>query len=115
MAEQNPNSKPEAVKDQAAANAAPQTAPPNPTVKPASAGEQRPEERAPTRAGVITNPRPIVDPDAPVVEPKVDEQALPQSTLDEMEAGRRALNRNRPVASAMEAAREPKPVEASKA
>lgn len=95
MAEQNPNSKPEAVKDQAAANAAPQT--------------------APTRPGVITNPKPVVDPDAPVVEAKVDVNTLPQATLDEMEAGRRALNRNRPVASAMEAAREPKPVEAPKA
>lgn len=88
---ENPNVSQEAGKDQSAAA---------PTGKAAAA-----EQRAPTRAGVVTNPVPPVDPDAPPVVAKVDENSLPQATLDEMEAGRAALNRNRPVASAMEAGR----------
>jgi hypothetical protein len=55
-------------------------------------------------SNVITNPASPVDPDAPVVEVKPD--ALPQSTIDEMEAGKKALERNKPVAQALEAARD---------
>jgi len=58
------------------------------------------------RAGVITNPKPPVDPDAPVQEERVEERAVPQSTIDEMEAGRQALKRNQPVAAKLEKARE---------
>lgn len=101
MADQNPNTTQEALKDQAAANKAGETAPPNPTVKPTASGEQR----GPIRTGVVSNPAPTVDPDAPPVVAKVDEGSLPQATLDEMAAGRRAIERNRPVASAMEAGR----------
>jgi len=53
-------------------------------------------------ASLITNPAPPVDEDAPVKEAT---PSVPQSTIDEMEAGRKALERNKPVASALEAAR----------
>ena len=55
-------------------------------------------------AGLITNPAPIVDPDAPVQEDKLP-ASVPQSTIDEMAAGKKALERNRPVATALESAR----------
>jgi hypothetical protein len=58
------------------------------------------------RAGVITNPAPIVDLDAPRVEKLPD--SVPQSTIDEMNAGRKALERNKPVATALENARSAK-------
>ena len=49
---------------------------------------------------VITNP---IDPEAPV---KAEApSSLPQSTIDEMNAGKKALERNRPVAQALEEAR----------
>ncbi len=61
------------------------------------------------RANVITNPPPARDPDAPVPQPvREAERAVPQATIDEMEAGKKALERNKPVASALEKAREEK-------
>lgn len=70
----------------------------------APAGAPNPVVRTST---IITNPTAPVDPDAPPVEAKPSE--LPQSTIDEMNAGKKALERNRPVAQALEAAREAKP------
>jgi hypothetical protein len=60
---------------------------------------------APTgkQSNLITNPMPKVDPDAPVKE--VAPSELPQSTIAEMEAGKKALERNKPVAVALENAR----------
>lgn len=54
-------------------------------------------------SSLISNPASPTDPDAPVVEEKP--AGLPQSTIDEMAAGKQALERNRPVAQALEAAR----------
>lgn len=60
-------------------------------------------------AGLITNPTPVVDPDVAAAQAAADSQKLPasvpQSTLDEMAAGKKALERNRPVATALENAR----------
>lgn len=56
-----------------------------------------------TRAGIISNPAPAADPDAPVQEKAPG--GLPQSTIDEMAAGKKALERNQPVARALEDAR----------
>lgn len=63
-----------------------------------------------TRSGVITNPAPApVDPDLAAAQASQNPRDLPpyvpQSTIDEMEAGRKALERNKPVAAALENAR----------
>ena len=77
----------------------------SPTARQAAA-EQKSGAIAPRSSNLITNPGVTVDPGAPVPESKPSE--LPQSTIDEMAAGKKALERNRPVAQALEAAREPK-------
>ena len=71
-----------------------------------AAVEQKSGAIAPRSSNLITNPGVAADPGAPVPESKPSE--LPQSTIDEMAAGKKALERNRPVAQALEAAREPK-------
>jgi hypothetical protein len=102
-------------------SAAPQTqSPANPNVDPAKststppavtnepgvkAGTTKPIARP---AGVITNPPPVVDPDAPVQEAPLAPRGVPQSTIDEMAAGKAALQRNQPVARALEDARNAK-------
>lgn len=114
MADTNPQSQPAATSSasgtvssdggakQAASNS------PVPTGGPASAPAARDaanEARSGKpiqRPGVITNPAPVVDPDVPVKEPVPN---VPQSTIDEMAAGKKALERNRPVATKMEEAR----------
>jgi hypothetical protein len=58
-------------------------------------------------AGLITNPTPIADPDAPPPAEKRPD-SVPQSTIDEMNAGAEALKRNKPVATALEQARKDK-------
>lgn len=54
-------------------------------------------------ASTIVNPTPTVDPDARPAEKHPD--ALPQATIDEMAAGKKALERNKPVATALEESR----------
>src|ERR1044072_9292897 len=56
------------------------------------------------RANVISNPAQAVDLEAPA-KPAEIPSSLPQSTIDEMAAGKKALERNRPVATALENAR----------
>jgi hypothetical protein len=51
------------------------------------------------RSNLITNPAPVVDPDAPVPEKKVDESTLPASTLAEIEAGRAGLKHTHTAAN----------------
>jgi hypothetical protein len=46
---------------------------------------------------LITNPAPVVDPNVPAPEPKVDESNLSPSTLAEMEAGRKGLGKHAPA------------------
>lgn len=60
--------------------------------KPA-AGAAPTSKSGPARSGLVTNPAP--DPDAPAE--AAGEQALPQATINEMEAGKKALERNKPV------------------
>ena len=67
-----------------------------PAVAPA-AQTQPPKNPEVRRSPVITNPAPVIDPNAPVVEKKVDESNLSPSTLAEMEAGRKALGKNAPA------------------
>lgn len=52
---------------------------------------------------LITNPTDPNQPDVPAKDELPD--ALPQATIDEMAAGKKALERNRPVAQALEEAR----------
>jgi hypothetical protein len=85
---------------QNAAAPAPQGAP---VVRDAANPATAPSGTRPIARGVVTNPSPVADPDAPVKE-KVP-AGLPQSTVDEMAAGRKALERNQPVARALEDAR----------
>jgi len=61
----------------------------------AEVASQRAGKEGP-RSSIIRNPAPVVDPDAPVPEKKIDEDSLPASTRAEMQAGRDALKRNRP-------------------
>ena len=61
---------------------------------------------------LISNPAPTVDPDAPPVPEKLPD-SVPQSTIDEMNAGAEALKRNKPVATALEQARKDKDEAAS--
>jgi hypothetical protein len=70
----------------------PQTGRPgNPTV--ARSGVQ------PHRASPVSNPAPVLDPDAVEAKPaEVKEDELPESTRAEMDAGRKALGRNAPGA-----------------
>jgi hypothetical protein len=79
---------------------APAPAPAAPTKAPESKVQPR------TGASLITNPAPPVDPDAPAKEELPP--SVPQSTLDEMAAGKKALERNKPVATALEKARDEK-------
>jgi hypothetical protein len=46
---------------------------------------------------LIVNPAPRVDPDAPVPVEDNTPSELPESTIAEMEAGKKALERNKPV------------------
>lgn len=49
------------------------------------------------RSPLITNPEPMRDPGAPAEVENNTPSELPQSTIAEMEAGRKALERNKPV------------------
>lgn len=71
--------------------AAPQTPPP------AASGASASQSKEAPRSSIIRNPAPVVDPNIPVPAAKVDEGNLPASTLAEMEAGRAALRRGKPV------------------
>lgn len=75
--------------------AAPQTPPP------AASGASASQSKEAPRSSIIRNPAPVVDPNVPVPVVKVDEGNLPASTLAEMEAGRAALRRGKPVAPAV--------------
>jgi len=96
-AQNNPNATREAAdKDALARNPATQRA----AHEQVTTGAGRQVNRS---SNLITNPPAPVDPDAPEKAP--DMQGLPQGTIDEMNAGRRALERNRPVAQELEARR----------
>jgi hypothetical protein len=75
----------------------PDTVGSNPAYKPAMGAA--PTAKVVGRSGLVTNPTP----------PKVEEEeavdALPASTIAEMAAGRAALEKNKPVAEALEDAR----------
>lgn len=80
-----------------------------PGVKAGTAGNSKSIARG---GSLISNPAPTVDPDAPAPAEKLPD-SVPQSTIDEMDAGRAALKRNKPVATALEAARKDKDAEAA--
>ncbi len=67
----------------------------NPPFQPAMGAAPTPKHVA--RSSLITNPTPARDPDAPDVVENNTPSELPESTLAEMEAGRKALERNKPV------------------
>ena len=67
----------------------------NPPFQPAMGAAPTPKHVA--RSPLITNPTPMRDPDAPDVVEDNTPSDLPQSTIAEMEAGRKALERNKPV------------------
>jgi hypothetical protein len=59
---------------------------------------------------LISNPPPVVDPELEAARAAANPReklpdSVPQSTIDEMAAGKKALERNRPVATALENAR----------
>lgn len=56
-----------------------------------------PTPKHPGRSGLVTNPTPAPDPDAPRAPVDNAPDALPQATINEMEAGKKALERNRPI------------------
>lgn len=99
--------------------ATPATAPTTPSTPPETtsevgvkAGTAGNKSIARGGAGLITNPTPVADPDAPAPAEKLPD-SVPQSTIDEMNAGAEALKRNKPVATALEQARKDKDAEAS--
>lgn len=67
----------------------------NPTFQPAMGAAPTPKHVA--RSPLITNPTPMRDPDTPEAVDDNTPSELPASTLAEMEAGRKALERNKPV------------------
>lgn len=70
----------------------------NPNAQPTSPSADPKQARTST---IVTNPPSAEAP----VEKKPEASSLPQSTIDEMNSGKKALERNRPVAQALEAAR----------
>lgn len=85
-------------------NQAGNTAAENPTQVSKAEAQKAAAPAAPTLrpTAPIINPLPPAAPGAP----EIDLSQLPQSTIEEMKAGRRALARNLPTAQALEKARE---------
>lgn len=80
----------------------------------AAAGDARTVKRGQPSSSLITNPKPAVDPDAPIVEPKLDESTLPEATRREIEAGRKGLGIKAPEGSSEENLKPTNPVDAVK-